>query len=122
MGSACNPARPSCIAMSIAQKLLFALLLLIALPSMAAAQVDVNGADAKALAQSLTGLSLAKAEAIVAYRTAHGPFRHVDDLLKVNGIGARFMSLNRDAIVILEARAEHRDVSQSSQDPAKSCP
>ena len=97
-------------------------MLLVALPSLAAAQVDVNGADAKALAQSLTGLSLAQAEAIVAYRTTHGPFRNVDDLLKVKGIGARFMSLNRNAIVIMEARADYRDVSQRAQDPAKSCP
>ena len=35
----------------------------------------------------LPGIGPAKAEAIAAYRTEHGPFRTVDQLMEVSGIG-----------------------------------
>lgn len=77
-------------------------LLLLVLPALACAQVDLNRADAKMLAEAMTGVGLIKAEAIVAYRDAHGPFRSIDDLAKVKGIGAKTIDANRDAIVVIE--------------------
>jgi competence protein ComEA len=71
------------------------------LPGVALAQVDINHADAKTLAESLDGVGLVKAEAIVAYRDRHGPFSTIDDLAKVRGIGAKTIAANRDAIVIV---------------------
>jgi competence protein ComEA len=85
------------------QKLLLTLLLALLPASAALAQVDINHADARALAESLDGVGLVKAEAIVAYRNAHGPFRKPEDLTRVQGIGARTVEANRDAIVIVEA-------------------
>jgi competence protein ComEA len=82
---------------------LFAILLALLSASAASAQVDINHADARALAESLYGVGLVKAEAIVAYRDAHGPFRKPEDLTRVQGIGARTVEANRDAIVIVEA-------------------
>ena len=73
--------------------------LCLALPAFAGTQVDINTADAKTLAQSLDGVGLSKAEAIVAYRNAHGPFESLEDLAKVKGIGPRIIEANRDAIV-----------------------
>lgn len=70
-----------------------------AVPAFAATQVDVNSADARSLAVSLDGVGLAKAEAIVAWRKEHGPFRTLDDLSKVEGIGPHIIERNRDAIV-----------------------
>jgi competence protein ComEA len=70
-----------------------------AVPAFGATQVDINSADAKTLAQALDGVGLVKAEAIVAYRNAHGPFESVDDLAKVKGIGPRIIEENREAIV-----------------------
>jgi competence protein ComEA len=78
-------------------------LLAFAWPAHASAQVDINHADAKTLAESLQGVGLVKAEAIVAYREANGPFERIEDLARVNGIGARTIAANRDAIVIVEA-------------------
>lgn len=48
--------------------------------------VDLNRADAEALA-TLPGIGPARARAIVAWRTEHGPFRTMDSLTDVPGIG-----------------------------------
>ena len=50
--------------------------------------VDINHADATQFA-TLKGIGPKKAEAIVAYRTAHGAFKTVNDLAGVKGIGAK---------------------------------
>ena len=47
--------------------------------------VDVNTADAEAL-QTLPGIGPAKAEAIIAYREANGPFAALADAANVPGI------------------------------------
>lgn len=52
-----------------------------------ASPVNVNTADAAAIAEALSGVGPAKAEAIVAYREANGPFKTAEDLLNVKGIG-----------------------------------
>ncbi|TAN03553.1 MAG: helix-hairpin-helix domain-containing protein [Rhodanobacteraceae bacterium] len=75
-----------------------ALCLAIALPAIAATPVNVNTADARAIAASLDGVGMSKAEAIVAYRKTHGPFKSIEDVGKVKGIGAKTLSRNRDAI------------------------
>lgn len=64
-----------------------------------AVQVDINTADAVTLARELSDVGLVKAEAIVAYRTTHGPFQNIEDLAKVKGIGRRIVEENRDIIV-----------------------
>lgn len=88
--------------MTMRGKWLLLVFLLLALSGTAAAQVDINHADAKALAEAMDGVGLTKAEAIVAYRDTHGPFRSVDDLAKVRGIGAKTIHANRHAIVALD--------------------
>lgn len=86
--------------------LLLSMILLALSPAGSAlAQVDINHADARTLAESLDGIGLVKAEAIVAYRNAHGPFRKPEDLTRVRGIGAKTVEANRGAIVIVEAEA-----------------
>jgi competence protein ComEA len=71
------------------------------LPALAlAAPVDINTADAAVLAANLKGVGHSKAEAIVAYRKAHGAFGSAEDLLKVKGIGSKTVEQNRDSIRI----------------------
>ena len=53
--------------MRLLQALLIALVFAFALPAAANAQVDINQADAKTLANALVGVGLVKAEAIVAW-------------------------------------------------------
>jgi competence protein ComEA len=74
--------------------------LALALPAFAAGQVDINSADAKTLAEGLNGVGLSKAEAIVAYRSEHGPFSSAEDLAQVKGIGEKLVEKNRDSIVV----------------------
>jgi competence protein ComEA len=69
-----------------------------------AVQVDINTADAVTLARELADVGLVKAEAIVAYRDAHGPFASFEDLAKVKGIGPRVIEENRTRIVFGRSR------------------
>ena len=57
--------------------------------------VDINTADAAALAAELNGVGMKKAEAIVQYRKEHGPFKSVDELTKVKGVGPALLEKNR---------------------------
>jgi competence protein ComEA len=52
-----------------------------------AGKVNVNTATAEQLDQ-VSGISPALAKAIVDYRTQHGPFKKLDDLDNVKGVGA----------------------------------
>ena len=63
-------------------------------------KVDINPADAAAIAAALNGVGPAKAEAIVAYRTEHGPFKSIDQLVEVRGIGLATVDKNRELIVL----------------------
>jgi competence protein ComEA len=75
-----------------------ALCLAFTLPAFAATPVNINKADAQTIATSLDGVGLAKAQAIVAYRSAHGAFKSVDDVGNVKGVGDKTLARNRDAI------------------------
>ena len=56
--------------------------------------VNINAADAKTLAASLDDIGTTKAEAIVAYRAAHGPFTAAAQLSQVKGIGEKTIAKN----------------------------
>ena len=85
-----------------------ALLLAIGVPVVAADKpaplapmtVNINTADASTLATALDGVGAARAKAIVEYREAHGPFRSVDDLAQVKGIGEHVVDVNRARLTI----------------------
>lgn len=74
--------------------------LIACLPAFASTPVNVNTADAPTLAQSLDGVGLAKAQAIVAWREANGSFESADQLTEVKGIGQSLVDRNRDAIQV----------------------
>lgn len=80
-------------------KALFAGFMLVLASAAWAAPVDINSADAKTL-ESLNGVGPAKAEAIVEYRAKNGPFKSVDELEKVSGIGKATIDKNRDNLVV----------------------
>lgn len=80
----------------------FAVFLLVASFGVFAASVDINTADASTLAAELNGIGTAKAAAIVAYRESNGPFKRLEDLIQVKGIGAKTLEKNRSILVIQE--------------------
>jgi len=49
-------------------------------------KIDINRAEAWLL-MALPGIGEVRAEAIVEYRRQNGPFRHINELIKVEGIG-----------------------------------
>jgi competence protein ComEA len=79
---------------------LLVLLCTFALEVTGADQVDINSASAAQLAEALNGVGMSKAEAIVAYREQFGPFKTVDDLLLVRGIGESTVEKNRDRLTV----------------------
>lgn len=64
------------------------------------APVNINTADAAALASALDGVGESRAQAIVIYREQHGPFVDIYELANVKGIGERTVELNADNIVL----------------------
>lgn len=83
---------------SITSLLLSAGLVLYSITALAANPVDINTADAATLAKELNGVGPARAQAIVAYRTEHGPFKSVDDLGLVKNIPRKLIENNRDVL------------------------
>ncbi|RYD54555.1 MAG: ComEA family DNA-binding protein [Sphingobacteriales bacterium] len=63
-------------------------------------KTNLNTADASTLQRELNGIGQAKAQAIVAYREANGPFQSVDELLEIKGIGNALMERNRDKLIL----------------------
>ena len=57
--------------------------------------VNINTADAAALAKALNGIGPAKAKAIVSYRDKNGPFKSADQLTMVEGITQKLIDKNR---------------------------
>lgn len=52
------------------------------------AKVNINTATVEQL-KTIKGIGGSKAEAIVEYRTSHGPFKSVDDLASVKGFSSK---------------------------------
>ena len=65
---------------------LFALMCLLPLYARATELININTADA-VLLDTLPGIGLVKAQAIIDYRTQHGSFARIEDIQDVSGIG-----------------------------------
>jgi competence protein ComEA len=68
----------------------------------AAGPVNINTADAAKLAAELNGVGPSLAEAIVADRQANGNFTTAEELMRVKGIGARIVELNKANILVAD--------------------
>jgi competence protein ComEA len=93
------------------------LLLLLAVPIAGAGPVNINTADAATLSRELRGIGAKRAQAIVDYRKAHGPFRSADELALVKGIGPAAINQNRADI-----RVDAQNSVQSPQGKSKCAP
>jgi competence protein ComEA len=93
------------------------MLLLLAGPISGAGPVNINTADAATLSRELKGIGAKRAQAIVDYRKAHGPFRSADELALVKGIGPSAINKNRADI-----RVEAPNNAQGPQGKSKCAP
>ena len=62
-------------------------------------KVDLNTGTAKEL-QQLPGIGKGLAKRIVEYRTANGPFKSVEELMQVRGIGKKTFAKMKDRLAI----------------------
>jgi competence protein ComEA len=69
-------------------------------PPPTVATVNINKADAATLASALKGVGTSRAQEIVRYREAYGPFTSVDELADVKGIGKSTLDDNRTRITL----------------------
>lgn len=90
--------------MKLFQAFTLALFLVFSSQFVTAAPVDINTANARAIANSMKGVGIKKAEAIVAYRKKNGNFKSIDELSKVKGIGKKTVAKNRKNIEIKNSR------------------
>jgi len=81
--------------------------------------VDINTADASTLARELNGVGPARAQAIVAYRNEHGPFKSVDDLRLVKNMPQKVIDANREFLRLggTGARTEGKPPSRGDAKP-----
>lgn len=75
-------------------------LLLLFVSATFASPVNINEANAEQISDSLVGVGLKKAAAIVQYREQYGHFNSAEELVNVKGIGAETLEKNKSNIVI----------------------
>ncbi len=63
-------------------------------------KININTANAEQLAAALNGVGQKKAEAIVQFREQNGPFKSIEELGQVKGIGEATLAKNKDKISI----------------------
>ena len=80
--------------------LALALLAQLSLSVPALAAVNINTASQDEFVALHKGLGPAKAQAIIDYRKANGPFKSVDDLKHVKGIGAKRLEKLRPELTV----------------------
>ena len=88
---------------------------------MACAQLDINSASAEQL-DSLKGIGPVKAQAIVDYRRQHGPFRSVDELANVPGLGPAMVQKFRREVSVGRGANSSPAADRPSRTPQPSMP
>jgi competence protein ComEA len=62
-------------------------------------KINLNKADETEL-QNLPGIGPSKAASIISYRSENGPFRSIDDLKKISGIGEKTFEKLKESIMV----------------------
>ena len=89
--------------MDILKSCIFAVLLSLPVLTFAGNTININTAD-KELLMSIKGIGEKRAEAIIAYRDKNGPFKSIDQLADVKGVGMFFIDSNRDVLVVKDKK------------------
>ena len=63
--------------------------------------LNINTANAEEISQALKGVGPAKAAAIVQFREENGPFKSLEELSQVKGLGAKTIAQN-EALISFE--------------------
>ncbi|MEE8320745.1 MAG: ComEA family DNA-binding protein [Gammaproteobacteria bacterium] len=79
-------------------KILLSTLLLVPILAFAGELVNINTADKETLMTVIKGVGEKRAEAIITYREQNGPFKSVDELAEVSGVGQSIVDKNREIL------------------------
>ena len=63
-------------------------------------KISINTASAEDLARVMNGVGLKKAQAIVSHREEFGPFKSLDDLRQVPGMGGSLVERNLSHLML----------------------
>lgn len=63
-------------------------------------KVSINTGSAEELARVMNGVGLKKAQAIISYREEFGPFKSLDDLRQVPGMGGALVERNLSHLML----------------------
>ncbi len=86
------------------KKLYFAVLLMLFFATTAFAELNINTASKDEL-NGLPGIGPVKAEAIIKYRDEKGPFKNIEDLKNVYGIGDKIFNRLKSEISVANPEA-----------------
>lgn len=101
------------------KKIYFALLFVLLFAAAAFAALDLNTATKEQL-DGLPGIGPKKAEAIVQYRAEKGPFKSVEQLKEVSGIGEKIFQGIKNEVTVGAAPAEKpAEIKPEAKAPAK---
>jgi len=84
--------------------------------------VNINRANAAAMIENWKGIGEVKAKAIVAYRKKNGPFKSIEDLTNVKGIGDELVKKNRKLMSTSRGAAKPAGNTGSGHSTGKSVP
>ena len=85
--------------------LVFSLMLYAGIAS-AQQAIDINSASAKEIAAAMKGVGEKRAQQIIEYRKANGPYQSIDDLINIKGIGKKTIQANREKIMVKEVNKQ----------------
>jgi competence protein ComEA len=86
--------------MDIVKRVVLVVLLIFAIPAFSADKLNINTATAQQLAKTMKGVGKQKAELIINYRHSHGPFKSLEALKMVKGIGPKTVEDNLDSLTV----------------------
>ena len=84
--------------MKLINSIILTLLLTLPIIGYSADSININTADKETLMTVIKGVGDKKAEAIIAFRDEHGPFKSVDELTNVKGIGQSTIDKHREML------------------------
>jgi competence ComEA-like helix-hairpin-helix protein len=80
--------------------------------------VNINTANSEQL-QQVPGIGPATADKILQMRKSYGPFKSVDDLLAIRGLGAKRLEKMRKYLTVGKAAAPKNSSPQQPSEPVK---
>ncbi len=84
--------------MKLINTLLLTLLLTLPVLGFSAESININTANKETLMSAIKGVGEKKADAIIAYRETNGPFKSIDELSNVKGIGPEMIDKHREIL------------------------